>query len=68
MSNLSYCRRENTLSDLQDCADHLEDGNLNPTEHRARAGVLRLAADMLEQIGLEVDREQLDTWLAECAP
>ena len=30
MSNLSYCRFQNTVSDLSDCADALEeiDGNL----------------------------------------
>jgi len=25
MGNMSYCRFENTLSDLRDCADHMDD-------------------------------------------
>ena len=41
MSNLSYCRFQNTVSDLSDCADALEeiDGNLaelSRDEARAR--------------------------------
>lgn len=43
MSNMSYCRYENTSSDLQDCIDNLdspeyEDGsfeNLSPRERRS---------------------------------
>ncbi|RQP11932.1 MAG: hypothetical protein EAS51_04185 [Microbacteriaceae bacterium] len=60
MANMSYCRWENTLSDLQDCADHLHDGNLSPTEHVSRKRLLRLAADMLGEIGVTVDHDDLD--------
>jgi len=34
--NMPYCRFENTLADLRDCADALEDGKpLSRTEHEA---------------------------------
>lgn len=32
MSNMSYCRFENTLADLQDCLEALEDGALNNSD------------------------------------
>lgn len=32
MSNMSYCRFENTLADLVDCQEHLEDPVIDLTE------------------------------------
>lgn len=53
MGNMSYCRFENTLNDLRDCRDHLDD-ELSPDEHKARTALLELCAEMLEEIGVEV--------------
>lgn len=36
MSNMSYCRFQNTLSDLLDCLDHIIDDELSEDEERAR--------------------------------
>jgi hypothetical protein len=33
---MSYCRFENTVGDLEDCEEHLEDENLGESEKRAR--------------------------------
>ena len=37
MSNMSYCRFENTLGDLEDCLEHMDDDDLSGDEVRARA-------------------------------
>ena len=57
MANMSYCRWENTLDDLRDCAEHVNDP-LGGSEARAR--ILELAADMLEEVGVTIDRRELD--------
>jgi len=36
MSNMSYCRFENTLADLRDCYENLDD-NLGENIYEARA-------------------------------
>jgi hypothetical protein len=56
--NMSYCRFQNTLIDLRDCAQHLR--SLDPAdqmpntieERQARAALLRLGADMLAEVGI----------------
>ncbi len=37
MSNMGYCRFQNTLSDLRDCVEALEDGKKLSDEERAAA-------------------------------
>ncbi|QAX99439.1 hypothetical protein PaSz4_61 [Pseudomonas phage PaSz-4] len=63
MANMSYCRWENTLNDLRDCAEHVND-HLGGSEARARARLLELAADMLEEVGVTIDRRELDEALS----
>jgi hypothetical protein len=41
MSNMSYCRFENTAKDLEDCYDHLED-KLSESEEKAKQRLLEL--------------------------
>ncbi len=62
MSNMSYCRFRNTLIDLRDCADTLEDingegdHNLSTEERRAALALLEICsliaaeAEVLENI------------------
>lgn len=64
MSNMSYCRFENTLSDLEDCKEQLEllfqrgtDGELpdrisegNDREREARVRLIELAEEIAEMI------------------
>ncbi len=59
MAYMSYCRWENTLNDLRDCAKHLNDP-LGGSEARARASLLELAADMLEEVGVTINHRELD--------
>ena len=46
MSNMSYCRFENTLRDLEDCVDHMDDTLASPTEHEARRMLVALCAEI----------------------
>lgn len=39
MSNMSYCRFQNTLSDLRDCADALEEDDEPLSSEEARAAI-----------------------------
>lgn len=64
MSNMSYCRFENTLSDLEDCKEQLEllfqrgeEGELptriganNSREREARIKLIELAQEIAEMI------------------
>ena len=54
MSNMSYCRFRNTLSDLRDCYDALRnEEELNEEEERAKQRLIKLcrsiAADFEEE-------------------
>jgi hypothetical protein len=54
MANMSYCRFENTLPDLQDCFDHLDDfdnGELSKSEAKAAYKLIILAAQIAESYG-----------------
>ena len=48
MANMGYCRFQNTLMDLRDCARHLDDEDLSPEETDARYDLIKLMRDMLE--------------------
>ena len=55
MSNMSYCRFQNTANDLADCAEHLFDKRVDGEEARARLRILDIAIDMLSDLGIDVD-------------
>lgn len=40
--NMSYCRFHNTLIDLEDCIEHIEDTNLSEEEHEKRVQLIEL--------------------------
>lgn len=42
MPNMSYCRFHNTLGDLRDCMNHLDDNGLSEAEAKARAALIKL--------------------------
>ena len=48
MANMSYCRFENTLMDLKDCAEHLHAKNLSETEEKARKEMIALCKRIAE--------------------
>ncbi len=51
MSNMSYCRFENTYHDLKDCADHITDDFDNkPDEKRYRKLLIALCRTILDDV------------------
>jgi hypothetical protein len=49
MSNMSYCRFENTVADLRDCYQNMdEDLDDSETEKAARASLIRLCKRIAE--------------------
>jgi len=58
MANMIYCRFQNTLVDLQDCAENLEDLSDNEEEEKAAKRMIKLMIEMLEGIGYTVKRDQ----------
>ena len=59
MSNMSYCRWQNTLNDLRDCAASLEEREaLSREERRAALATLQLCATMLEELGVALDTDR----------
>jgi hypothetical protein len=50
MANMGYCRFRNTVSDMGDCIDHLWD-KLSPDEHKARMRLIRMAHDIVDEVG-----------------
>jgi hypothetical protein len=62
MSNMSYCKFENTYHDLQDCAHSLHD-KANEHDQRYRVKLIQLCRDIVEEVnGLDdEDLENLGT-------
>ena len=54
MSNMSYCRFRNTLSDLRDCYDAIDD-DCSEDEKEARLRLIRLCVDIAEDYGYEIE-------------
>ena len=51
MGNIAYCRFRNTVPDLKDCLDNLDDlalGDENPEEARARKQLIKLCRRVVE--------------------
>ena len=46
MGNMGYCRFSNTLSDLQDCYENMDDDDLSEGEEKARLRLIKLCRDI----------------------
>jgi len=46
MANMSYCRFQNTLADLRDCADNFDDAQ-SDDEKKARERLIKLCRKMV---------------------
>lgn len=53
MSNMSYCRFENTASDLADCEKRMDE-DLNESEKRARIRLIRTCIRISNDYGHEI--------------
>jgi succinylglutamate desuccinylase len=77
MSNMSYCRFENTLGDLRDCITALEDRNIQSVREKKKAkAMLEMIAEFLVNEDLVtagdihgeviVNYEGIEEFIAEC--
>lgn len=54
MGNMPYCRFFNTLSDLRDCYDHMDDDKeLSSEEERAKEKLIKLCGRIFDDYGDE---------------
>ena len=60
MSNMSYCRFQNTLSDLRDCYSNWDNDDLSNEEERARSRILSLCEDIVSDWSEIFDLEEKD--------
>ena len=55
--NMSYCRFRNTLTDLRDCYDHMDDTDvLSGEERESRKRMIDLCRDIVMEYGKEKSR------------
>ena len=52
MSNMSYCRFENTFKDLQDCHENMSN-ELSPSEAKYRTKLINLCKEITMDFGEE---------------
>ena len=57
---MSYCRFQNTLSDLRDCDNNRPDNDLSIDEARAFADLISLCKDLAEDFNEQDSRELID--------
>lgn len=59
MANMSYCRFENTLADLDDCRDALEEDpeKLSDSEKAARYELIQTCQAIADEYGFILDEE-----------
>jgi len=50
MSNMSYCRFENTARDLQDCLDAIENGEINDLSSQYEVDALEELLDLCKEV------------------
>ena len=50
MANMSYCRFQNTVSDLQDCFDNWDE-KCSESEEKAKKRMLKICVDIACDIG-----------------
>lgn len=59
MSNMSYCRFQNTLNDLTDCAEHFTD-ELEGQEAKARLRMLKIIKNLADYTEGDLPTEKED--------
>lgn len=53
MGNMGYCRFHNTVENLEDCQEHMDDPDLSEEEQKARKRLIRICCD----IAMDFDNE-----------
>jgi hypothetical protein len=60
MSNMSYCRFENTYNDLRDCYNNIDNTDLSKTEEAARKRLIELCQSIVEVADPELEMDEAD--------
>lgn len=55
MGNMSYCRFRNTLEDLRDCYNNMDDTDLSEDERKARNKLIQLCVNLADDYRDELD-------------
>ena len=55
MANMSYCRFQNTVTDLRDCHEHIDDDDLSKEENRARTHLVTVCRQIAALFDDEAD-------------
>ncbi|MCK7461146.1 MAG: hypothetical protein MZU84_03315 [Sphingobacterium sp.] len=50
MANMGYCRFSNTLHDLRDCYEHMDDEDLSDSESEARERLIEVCREIAGEI------------------
>ena len=61
MSNMCYCRFNNTLYDLRDCIEHIEDRDLSDEEAQQRFHLLEAMVETVYEYNL-MDEDELESF------
>ena len=57
MANMSYCRFQNTLQDLKDCWDHVDDEDLSFDEMKAKNKLILVCSSIAHYFEEDEDDE-----------
>jgi hypothetical protein len=53
MANMSYCRFQNTLNNLLDCYEHIDNEELSEEEEKARKRLIDICTQIAEEFNEE---------------
>ncbi len=48
MGNMSYCRFQNTVTDIEECIDHMADSDLSEDENEARKMLIEICQQIID--------------------
>lgn len=55
MANMSHCRFHNTVGDLRDCYEHMDDKDVSDEEYRERQRLIRLCVQIADDYADELE-------------
>lgn len=64
--NMSYCRFRNTLTDLRDCAQNIEEPLTDRDENEARKKLVQVCRDIVESADNECVPEEISFECDDC--
>jgi len=55
MANMGYCRFENTLRDLEDCYENMDDNDLSDSETKSRRILIKTCRNIADDYEHELE-------------